>query len=126
VVSPANKDRPETRRAFTAKCVSYLYYGVSLVLIDVVTNRSANLHNDTMRLMEVDSMFELPPETALYAVAYRPVQRAERAEIDCWHARCAVGEALPTLPLRLTGDLFVPVDFEAAYQEACRRRRIAQ
>ena len=35
---------------------------------------------------------------------------------------------LPTLPLRLTGDLFVPVDFETAYQEAfpgvggCSRR----
>jgi hypothetical protein len=29
------------------------------------------------------------------------------------------------LPLRLTGDLFIPVDFEAAYQEACRRRRLA-
>jgi hypothetical protein len=27
--------------------------------------------------------------------------------------------------LRLTGDLFVPVDFEATYQEACRRRRLA-
>jgi hypothetical protein len=25
---------------------------------------------------------------------------------------------------RLTGDLFVPVDFEAAYMEACRRRRL--
>ncbi len=36
----------------------------------------------------------------------------------------ALGEPLPTLPLRLTGDLFVGVDLEAAYQEACRRRRL--
>jgi hypothetical protein len=28
------------------------------------------------------------------------------------------------LPLRLTGDLFVPVDFEATYVETCRRRRL--
>jgi hypothetical protein len=28
------------------------------------------------------------------------------------------------MPLRLTGDLFVPVDFEATYMEACRRRRL--
>lgn len=35
-----------------------------------------------------------------------------------------VGEPLPLLPLRLTGDLFIPVDCEAAYQEACRRRRL--
>jgi hypothetical protein len=25
----------------------------------------------------------------------------------------------------LTGDLFVPVDLESSYQEACRRRRLA-
>lgn len=47
-----------------------------------------------------------------------------RPEIDLWPVRCAVGSPLPTLPLRLTGDLFVPVDFEVAYTEACRRRRI--
>ena len=27
------------------------------------------------------------------------------------------------MPLRLTGDLFVPVEFEATYQETCRQRR---
>jgi hypothetical protein len=48
-----------------------------------------------------------------------------RAEIDLWTAPVAVGAGLPTLPLRLTGDLFVPVEFEPAYQEACRRRRLA-
>ena len=28
------------------------------------------------------------------------------------------------MPLRLTGDLFVPVEFEAAYMEACRKRKL--
>lgn len=60
----------------------------------------------------------------LYAVAYRPVLRQEKPEIDLWTAPVAVGQPLPTLPLRLTGDLFVPVEFEPAYQEACRRRRL--
>ena len=64
-------------------------------------------------------------QASLYAVAYRPVLREERAEIDIWSTKFNVGDPLPTLPLRLTGDLFVPVDFEAAYQEACRRRRLA-
>ena len=27
---------------------------------------------------------------------------------------------LPTMPLRLTGDLFVPVELELAYMETCR------
>jgi hypothetical protein len=41
-----------------------------------------------------------------------------------WAYPCALGQVLPTLPLRLQGDLFVPVDLESTYQEACRRRRI--
>jgi hypothetical protein len=124
LISPGNKDRPEERRAFAAKCAAYLHKGVSLIAIDIVTNRHANLHNETMRLMEAGPRYELPDDGSLYAVAYRPVLRQERAEIDLWPATFRVGEPLPVLPLRLTGDLFIPVDFEAAYQEACRRRRL--
>src|SRR5437868_5854754 len=51
LVSPGNKDRAQERQAFAAKCASYLHQGVSLILIDVVTNRRANLHNETMRLL---------------------------------------------------------------------------
>jgi hypothetical protein len=125
LVSPGNKDRPAERRAFVAKCASYLAQGVSLIVVDIVTNRQANLHNDLMRLMEAAPDLDFPPQVALYAVAYRPVRRAEQEEVDLWRRPLAVGAALPTLPLRLTGDLFVAVDFEAAYQEACRRRRLA-
>lgn len=124
LVSPGNKDRPEECRAFATKCASYLYQGVSLIIIDIVTNRQANLHNEMMRLMNANATTGFPPSTNLYAVAYRPVMRAERPEVDVWPVACALGEPLPTLPLRLTGDLFVPVDFESTYDEACRRRRL--
>jgi hypothetical protein len=124
LISPANKDRAEERRAFAAKCASYLFQGVSLVILDIVTNRRANLHNETMRLMQAAEDVDLSAEMPLYGVAYRPVRRQEKPEIDLWHAPCAIGAPLPTLPLRLTGDLFVPVDFETTYEEACRRRRI--
>jgi hypothetical protein len=125
LVSPGNKDRPEQRRAFAAKCASYLAQGVSLIMIDVVTNRHANLHNDLMRLMEAAPDHDFPGDVPLYAVAYRPVRRPDGEAIDLWRRPLAVGAPLPTLPLRLTGDQFVPVDFEATYQEACRRRRLA-
>jgi hypothetical protein len=123
LISPGNKDRPEERRAFAVKCASYLYQGVALIVIDIVTSRRANLHNEVMRLMAADPQYEMTDDSSLYAVAYRPVLRQERPEIDLWPVTFRVGEPLPVLPLRLTGDLFVPVDFEAAYQEACRRRR---
>jgi hypothetical protein len=125
LISPGNKDRAEERRAFAAKCASYLHRGVAVVLIDIVTSRRANLHNETMRLMDAAPECDLPADVDLYAVAYRPVLRQEKPEIDLWTAPVAVGAPLPTLPLRLTGDLFVPVEFEPAYQEACRRRRLA-
>src|SRR5207302_1005280 len=46
LVSPGNKDRPETRAAFVAKCASYLSQGIGLIVVDVVTTRQANLHNE--------------------------------------------------------------------------------
>lgn len=125
LVSPANKDRPEQRRAFATKCVGFLHQGVSVIVADVVTTRQANLHNEIVSLFRAPEL-RLPDDAALYAVAYRPALRGERAEIDVWAHRCALGAPLPTLPLRLQGDLFVPVDLESTYEEACRRRRIPE
>lgn len=39
IVSPSNKDRPETRRVFVAKCEALLRRGVSVSVIDLVTSR---------------------------------------------------------------------------------------
>jgi hypothetical protein len=124
LISPGNKDRGEERRAFVGKCASYLHQGISLVLIDIVTSRGGNLHNELLRFIGAPEKTLLPADTALYAAAYRPVLRDDKPEIDVWTAPCALGQPLPTLPLRLTGDLFVPVEFEVSYHETCRRRRL--
>src|SRR6202022_2274848 len=42
IVTPANKDRPEHRRAFVAKCAGLLRGHVSVVIVDVVTTRTQN------------------------------------------------------------------------------------
>jgi hypothetical protein len=60
----------------------------------------------------------------LYAAAYRPVRREEKEEIDLWAASLALGQALPVLPLALNWELCLPVDLEATYMDACRRRRL--
>ena len=125
LVSPANKDRADQRTAFATKCASYLYEGVSLILVDVVTNRHVNLHNELVGLMQHNRRFDYGDDKSLYAAAYRPVRRDEAEQIDVWPATLALGELLPTLPLYLTGELCVPVDLEATYSEACRRLRLA-
>ena len=125
LVSPSNKDRPDERRAFATKCAALLQQGVSVVVIDVVTNRRANLHNEILQRIGADAAMEIPAGMQQYAAAYRPVRRDEKPEIDIWTNTFAVGDPLPTMPLRLTGDIFVPIEFETSYTEACRRRRLA-
>jgi hypothetical protein len=67
IVSPANKDRPEHRRAFVARCAALILNGVSIAIIDLVTTRTSNLYGDLMDLFgEIDpSLADCPP--ALYA-----------------------------------------------------------
>ncbi len=124
LVSPGNKDRPDERRAFAIKSASYLSQGVSLIIIDIVTTRQANLHNEIMRLLEASESYHLPGEPMLYAVAYRPVLRKDQEEIDIWPTAFELGAHLPQLPLGLTGGVIVPVDFEFTYSETCNRLRL--
>lgn len=124
LISPGNKDRAAERRAFAIKCASCLSQGVSVVIVDIVTSRRANLHNEVLQLLEAGDALRLPGETNLYAVAYRPVRRGGGDEIEVWNSPLALGKPLPTLPLGLRADLVIPVDFEAAYAEACLRKRL--
>jgi hypothetical protein len=125
LVSPGNKDRAEERRAFAIKAASYLSQGSSLIIVDIVTGRQANLHNEMMDLLEAAEAFHLPADTGLYAVAFRPVVRDDKQQIDIWPTTFALGANLPVLPLGLTRGLCVPVDFQATYTETCRRLRLA-
>jgi hypothetical protein len=126
LISPSNKDRPAERRAFAIKCASYLYQGISVIIVDIVTNRRANLHNDILQIMGAADTIQLPPEVNLYAVAYRPLRRSKGDEIDVWRSPLVLGQPLPTLALGLRADLVIPVDFEATYAETCLRKRLPE
>jgi hypothetical protein len=124
VVSPRNKDRPESRRAFAAKCASYLHQGISLIIVDTVTGRHANLHNELMDLLQATGASRLAADVILYAVAYQPLRRGGREEADWWPVPIAVGGTLPLLPLALDARTWVPVDLERTYMDARDRRRL--
>jgi hypothetical protein len=124
LVSPANKDREAHRRAFALKCAGYLHQGISLVVIDIVTSRQANLHNEMMHVMGHEVAFDMPGNADLYAVAYRPVKREEAEQIDIWPATLALGKPLPVTPLALNAEVTLPLDLEETYTVACQRRRL--
>jgi hypothetical protein len=123
LVSPANKDRASHRRAFAIKCASYLVRGISLILVDIVTSRQANLHDETMALLEHPGV-ALATSTSLYASAYRPLVLGGQQQLHVWTAGLAVGQPLPTLPLALNAEICLAIDLEATYTDACSRRRL--
>lgn len=125
LVSPGNKDRREARQAFTAKCIAYLSRGIGLLMVDIVTNRRANLHNELMAALGQGGRFLLEPSAATYAAAYRPSRQPTGDQIELWPTPLALGESLPVLPLALRNAGVVPVDLEETYTEACHRSRLA-
>ena len=124
LASPRNKDRTESRRAFAVKCAAYLQRGIGLVVVDIVTNRLYNLHNELMDLLELPQDFLMAADTRCYVAAYRPLRRQEKSEIDGWPFRLDLEASLPVVPLALRGGPVIPLDLEAAYMDARQRSRL--
>jgi hypothetical protein len=124
LISPRNKDREEARSAFAAKCAAYLQRGIGLIIVDIVTSRHANLHDELMALLKHTTGFPFPTPTPLYATAYRPAHRQQGNEIDLWREPLALGQDLPTLPLAVRGLGCLPINLEDTYMEARKRGRI--
>lgn len=125
IVSPANKDRPEHRRAFVAKCAALLQEQVSVTIVDVVTTRHFNLYGELLELIGQTD----PPLTAeaptVYAAACRGTKKDNTWLLETWTSPVAIGQPLPTLPLWLADNLAVPLELEASYEDTCRILRIS-
>lgn len=126
LVSPANKDRPENRRAFVRKCATLLQQGVCVSIVDLVTIRQFNLYQQMLAEFDrSDPQFE-PEASPIYAVTCRRRMVESRMVIDAWTCPLKIEQPLPTLPLWLSEDLFVNLDLEASYEETCRTLRIVE
>ncbi len=118
IVSPANKDRPENRRAFAAKCAGLLRERVSVVIVDVVTTRTPNLYEELLDLLgQSDPNWN--PAPPLYSAACRMTKREGDWTLETWTRTLGVDQSLPTVPLWLADDLAIPLDLEESYEESC-------
>lgn len=122
LVSPGNKERPESRRAFAVKCTAYLQRGMGVIVMDIVTSRKSRPLDDLLTLLHPT----LPPVEAgdLTAISYRPIRVGESETIELRVSTLTLGEPLPQLPLGLNSGLTIGVDFETCYQEARERSRL--
>jgi hypothetical protein len=126
IVSPSNKDRPNTRDVFVGKVSSLLNQGVCVSLVDLVTVRQSNLYAELLTVLGRTDPALAPTPPDLYAVTLRtrkPPKR--RVLLDAWFYPMTVGEPLPTLPIWLTPDLHVMLPLEPGYQDTCRILGIA-
>jgi hypothetical protein len=123
LVSPRNKDRPRARQAFAVKCVGYLQQGSSVVMVDTVTTRRADLNAAILALLGIETVAAAP--SSLAAVSYHAVgSEEELQQLQLWPAPLALGDALPTLPLWIAADFSVPLDLDASDLAACADLRI--
>src|SRR5262249_60477492 len=98
-----------------AKCAAYLQNDVSVVVVDIVTERRDNLHAELLELLKLGESERSAVTSNLYAIAYRAVKAGQRAQLEIWPSVLSVGSSLPTLPLWLSEELAVPLDLEARY-----------
>ena len=124
LVSPANKDWASHRRAFAVTCASYVQQGVAVVIVDVVTERTANLQAALVDILGFAQPLAWCAPASLYAVAYRPTQSAAVQRLEVWPEALAVGAPLPTMPLWLSGELCLPLALEESYRATCAALRI--
>lgn len=116
VVSPSNKDRPESVEEFATKAASALNHGVHLLLVDLFPpgpHDPRGMHDVALRVNDAEEPYGLPETTPLTLASYTAGPR-----IDIHLVHFAVGTALEEMPLFLSRERYVKVPLEATYQAA--------
>jgi hypothetical protein len=124
LVSPANKDRPESRQIFVAKCATLLSKGVCVSIVDLVTARGFNLYAELLALKGlVDPAFASDP-SPIYAATCRTKVIDRKPRLDMWSHPLVVGRPLPILPLWLSPSRSISLDLEVSYEQVCETLKI--
>jgi hypothetical protein len=121
IVSPSNKDRPETRDLFVGKIAALLQQDVCVSLVDLVSVRQANLYAELLARLGQSDPHLAPTPPHLYAVSLRSRKPPRgRLLLDAWFYPMTLGQPLPTLPIWLAAELHILLLLETSYQETCR------
>jgi hypothetical protein len=113
VVSPGNKDSRHALHTFVNKMTELLDQGVHLLVVDLFPPGKRDPDGVHKAIWDevVDEPFELPPDKPLTLAAYQagPVKVAYVEPV-------AVGDSLPSMPIFLEPEFYVPAPLEETYQ----------
>lgn len=112
IISPGNKDTPNSIRAFTTKMAELMYHGVNLIVVDPFPPSARDPQGMHKAIWDgiADAPFELPADKRLTAAGYCAETLTGYVE------PFAVGDAVPDVPLFVSGERYVPCPLEASYQ----------
>ena len=124
LVSPSNKDRPETRGTFVSKVAALLKHDICVSIVDVVSTNDFNLYAELLNFLESTdpALGDDPPP--MYAVSMRMRYEGRRRIMDTWYHPLAIGQSLPTLPIWLKETKAISLVLDTSYEETCRTLRI--
>jgi hypothetical protein len=123
IVGPRSKDRPEARGAFVSKCHAFLQEEVCVVIVDPVTDRSANLYAELAE--RIGARPAATADRSIYVVSCRARTSGRRHQVEAWEHALEVGAPLPTVPLWISETRYVPLELERTYEGTCKGLRIA-
>lgn len=115
IVSPGNKDSQNSMRSFAEKAADFLNQGVNLLIVDLFppTPRDPQGIHKAIWDQFTDEPYEAPAGKTLTAAAYLsgdfPTAYVEPL---------GLGDELPSLPIFLSEDYYVPAPLEQTYQQA--------
>jgi hypothetical protein len=125
VIRPVGTRSVKKEPPAAARCISYLTRGIGVIVVDILTNRSASVHNELIAQLGRGEPFLLPPAATTYASAFQPSRQPSGDQIELWPMPLRLGQPSPVLPLALRNFGIVPVDLEETYSEARQRGRLA-
>ena len=124
--SPSNKDRPDTRAEFAAKCAHFYKNRVCVSIIDVAVEQKFNLYSDTLDLLgHEDPAFsgKRVPQYAATIIA-RENENSWVRRIESWAYPLFAGQTLPKIPIILSDTETVMLDLEVTYEECMTSLRM--
>ncbi len=113
IVSPGNKSSEYAIRKFTEKAYELLQQGIHLLIVDLFPPSPRDPQGIHKAIWDAvcGEPFHLPPDKPLTVAAYC----ADDPKI-AYVEPVAVGDPLPSLPLFLDTDFYVPAPLETTYQ----------
>ena len=115
IVSPGNKDSKNALRAFVRKATALLRAGIHLLIVDLFPPGERDPQGIHKAIWDrlLDEPFTLPTDKPLTLVAY-----AVGTETVAYIEPVAVSDALPDMPVFLTGDSYILCPLEETYRTA--------